>query len=150
METTVTAKNPVTYAEDTLGVHHVWDEAQTRLREHDTAKGAYLAAHAAIRAAELLMADREAEIVNEERGKHPDMKITEFKLHVKTVSQTDPIYAEHEEIVHAQKAVKETMEQEMRHHELGVRAATARMTELGGLLEFYAASKRAATAAKRP
>lgn len=140
------AKNPVEYAESVLDVHGVWNEAQERLAAHEEAKNAYLAALTSIRWTENQIATREAEIVAEERGTHPDMKITEFKQHVATVQATDETTVDFRGVLADQKAIRDEAEQGMKHHDLGVRALTARMNELAGLLDFYAAAKEAQTA----
>ncbi len=133
--------NPVEYAEETLGVHAVYEEAVERLAKHEAAKTAYLTSLGGIRYAEQQIESREAEIVSEQRGEHPDMGIQEFKLHVKTVGAGDDRMQELSSALTEEKANRDESEQDMRHHELGVRALTARMQELGGLLDFYAAAK---------
>ncbi len=138
------AKNPVDYAEEVLGVHQVWDEANTRLAAHEEAKNTFLTSLSGIRYLEEQIAVREAAIVTEQRGEHPDMKIMEFKQHVATLLASDPDAMQHATDLREEKDTKERAEQDMRHHELGLRALTARMTELAGLLEFYAAAKQAA------
>lgn len=135
-------KDPVAYAEDTLGVHAVYDETRDRLSQHADAKDRYLTALKAVRELKGSMAEREAEITSDERGKNPDMKITAFKQHVAATCEQDSVYAAYADELAAEEANRDTAEQDMRHHELGVRALTARMYELGGLLEFYSAAKR--------
>ena len=54
-------QNPVKYAEDTLSVHIVWTEANTRLAAHEASKVAYLSALSGIRYTEQQIAAREGE-----------------------------------------------------------------------------------------
>lgn len=133
--------NAVSYAEETLGVHKVWEEAQERLGLHSLAKSEYLEALKAIRSYESGMADRVATLVAEQRGLNPDMKVTAFREHMKAVEADDEAMKVFHTSLALAKDERDEAEQEMRHHELGLRALTARMTELAGLLEFYAAAK---------
>jgi hypothetical protein len=138
----LTKQNAVTYAEDTLGVHVVWEEAQQRIEAHGLATEGALRAKRDIRDIEERITDREAEITSDERGANPDMKITAFKEHLKVAFANDSVHqALVAELANSQN-VRDGHDADMRHHELGIRALTARMTELGGLLEFYAAAKR--------
>lgn len=137
--------NSVEYAEDTLGVHKVYDDCTQRLEEHDKAKNTYLTALSDIRQLKAAVVEREAEITSDERGKHPDMKITAFKQHVGVKCEQDTVHKAYRDDLAVAESSRDEAEQDMRHHELGVRALTARMNELGGLLEFYSAAKQAAT-----
>ena len=141
----MTAQNPVKYAEDTLAVHVVWAEANTRLAAHEASKVAYLSALSGIRYTEQQIAAREGEIVAEQRGDHPDMKIMEFKQHVATVMSADEKAVELNTAMAEEKDARDAAKADMQHHELGLGAITARMNELAGLLHFYAAAKEAAS-----
>lgn len=138
-------QNPVEYAEGTLGVHQVWDEANDRLVAHEVVKDRYLASLSGIRYVEQQIATREGEIVAEQRGEHPDMKIMEFKQHIAAVMATDEKAVELNTSLAEEKDIRDAAKADMQHHELGLQALTARMNELAGLLEFYAAAKQAAS-----
>ncbi len=135
--------NPVTYAEETLGVHDVYAECRTRLQGHDEARNIYLDAIAQLRDLRAAVTTREAEITSDERGEHPEMKITAFKDHLKVVFEADTVHMAYRDEIAIQEIRRDQAESEMRHHELGIRALTARMHELAGLLAFYGAAKEA-------
>lgn len=138
--------NPVQYAEETLGVHDVWAECRERLAQHDASRTTYLDAVAQLRDLKAAVQTREAEITSDQRGEHPDMKITAFKEHLKVAFEEDTVHTAYRDEIAEQEIRRDNAESEMRHHELGIRALTARMHELAGLLEFYGAAKRASKA----
>lgn len=142
------AKNAVQYAEDDLGVHEVWDEAQRRLNQHEDAKNIYLTAMRQVRELKEQMRTREMEIVSDERGTNPDMKVTAFREHVKVCFENDADLTDYRSTLAMLESDKDRAKADMDHHALGVQATTARMSELAGLLNFYSAAKAAATAAK--
>jgi hypothetical protein len=141
-------KNPVSYAEDDLGVHVVWDEARARLDEHETAKARYLAALKSLRITERQITDRNMELVTEQRGLQPELKVTAFREHMKVVAAEDDTMVGLQSQLEDDKTERDEAKADMEHHELGLRALTARMHELAGLLEFYATAKSAQTAQK--
>lgn len=142
---TSTLSNPVQYAEETLGVHGVWQECQDRLAAHDQAKALYLKALSGLRDTKAELADRERSIVSDERGNHPDMKPMAFKDHIKSVLDGDLYIKGYRKDLAGFESLRDEAEADMRHHELGVRALTARMHELAGLLDFYGAAKATKT-----
>lgn len=141
-------KNAVQYAEEDLGVHVVWDEAQTRLEQHDEAKNTYLNCLRQIRDLKERMRTRETTIVSDERGKFPDMKVTPFRDHIKAEFEADSALQEYRDELAVIESDRDRAKADMDHHSLGVQATVARMSELAGLLHFYSAAKAAATASK--
>ena len=141
-------KNAVQYAEEDLGVHVVWDEAQTRLDQHEECKNTYLAALRSIRDLKEKMRSREMTIVSDERGKFPEMKVTPFRDHVKAEFEADAVLSDYRDELAVAESDRDRAKADMDHHSLGVQAATARMSELAGLLNYYSAAKAAATASK--
>jgi hypothetical protein len=141
-------KNAVKYAEENLGVHVVWDEAQTRLEQHDDAKNTYLTALRSVRDVKEKMRAREMTIVSDERGKFPDMKVTPFRDHIKAEFEADVVLSALRDELAGHESDRDRAKADMDHHSLGVQATTARMSELAGLLNFYSAAKAAETANK--
>lgn len=77
------------YAEETLGVHQVWDEVQTRLTDLDVALSELDKAQDRRRELEEKHADREVLLVLEKRGVHPSMSDTRFKSELKIWERED-------------------------------------------------------------
>lgn len=129
------------YAEETLRVNEVYREAREvlvlyygGLNELKDLKDERLTLEEKI-------ADRRADLVAEERGKHSDMAVTRFEEHVKMQERRD-------EELRALRAALLVIKQKVSRKELdlegrkaGLRVLTSRMEELGGLLHFMAALK---------
>lgn len=126
---------------NTLRVDEPWDEAQNRLGEYERASETYLAHGKSVRDTKTAMSDREAELIASERGANPEMKITEFNKHMKVVIEQDEAHSKLRAKLGALESDRALAKSTMDHHELGIKVCVARMHELGGLLEFYAAAK---------
>jgi hypothetical protein len=132
-------KNPVTYAEGTLGVHSVYDEAKTTLAALETAL-TDAARHAAERRSLAeQVADREVVLASDERAAQPDMSQTAFDRHIKAVLRRDPTLASLRHDLQGAQAQEDMANAKAKALDATVRALSARMNELGGLLAFYAA-----------
>ena len=129
------------YAEQRLQVHDVYDETRSAHADLREAHKALIDHEQQAAGVVESMADREHVLVSAERAANADMSATAFKEHMKEVSQIDPdmkrlrgeLASAHREADRAKQAIREA--------ELLIRVGTARMEELGGLLQFYAAVK---------
>lgn len=133
------------YAEETLGVHGVYYESRQVWANLNTSLNELTALRNERSDIQEKLADRRADLVAEERGKHPDMAVTRFEEHVKmqdrrddemralrmSLSKLNGDIVAHENIVEGLKA--------------GMRVLSGRMNELGGLLTFLASLKDAET-----
>lgn len=130
--------NPVTYAEKTLDAHGVYERAQRALAAMDAAHEDANAASAELRVLEEAIADREADLVIECRVKHPDLKTTDFAREVKAMAQADEKMRLHRDALRSAKSKHDDALRRIAVERRRVEIETARMTELGGLLNFYA------------
>lgn len=137
--------NPVDYAEQSLGVHKVYDEAATRLNEHAHLTDEIKALNAKIRQVKESITDRESLIVAQEGGNIAGLSKTAAKEHMKAAFDADDEINRLRGLLADAEAERADADATLRHHALGVQMLTARMQELGGLLEFYAAAKRNTT-----
>lgn len=137
--------NPVQYAEDHLGVHEVWKEAERRLIVHSDLTDQIKELNRRIRDAKDNLADREASIVADNGAAIVGMSKTAAKEHMKVVIDADPEIQRIRDQIATADAERAEADADLRHHDLGLKVLTARMQELGGLLEFYAAAKRNTT-----
>jgi hypothetical protein len=134
--------NPVDYAEQTLGVHTVYEEAQKRLDLHGQLTGQIAALNAAIRADKDNLAARESTLVAEHGAHTAGMSKTAAKEYMKAIIESDPEVERIRDRLAEHESDRAVMDADLRHHAAGLQMLTARMHELGGLLEFYAAAKR--------
>lgn len=142
--------NPVEYAEQELGVHTVYEELEAALLIHEECSGRVSACRVQIRRIEAEIADKEAEILDQVWADHSGESGAEKeRIYKRKVSNSSTIrrlkadVRDHEDELEREKAAQH-------HASLKCAALSARLTELGGLLTFYAAAKLAAAAATRP
>lgn len=134
-------RNPVAYAEQDLGVHAVHTNAETLNTELEAAQAVLAGFTGRFRQLREDIADREAQVTVIERGANAEMSATAFEPHLRVAKQTDP------ELVALRRSLIETQDAEDVQEKAVVAiqrrldVAVARMTELGGLLQFYAAVK---------
>lgn len=143
-------KNPVIYAEGTLGVHTVHAEAQGALSVLEQAL-TDAARHAAERRSLAeQVADREVVLTSDERAAQPDMSQAAFDRHIKAVLRRDPTLASLRHDLQGAQAQEDMASARVKAADATVRALSARMIELGGLLTFYAARIPPPTAPASP
>lgn len=134
------------YAEDVLGVHNVWDEAQGVVIDLNEELDGLDKAQDARRALDQQVEDLKMDILIEERGKHADHTQAAFDRHLKEV------YHKHEglrQLVqqrNMQAGVVTGHEIEITYLKSRVTILSARMTELGGYFQYLAVTKQAALA----
>lgn len=133
--------NAVQYAQDTLGVHDVHNEANAALAALGAAQNTLNAATSEIRSLHEALADRETDLTMAERASNADMSQTAFDKYIKQVVQKDRDHADLRDTLVAAQNRRDDAEAQVRQAEMRIRIATARMEELGGLLAFYAAAK---------
>lgn len=139
------AKNPVEYAEVELGVHSTWTDATARLDALQQALQTEHEAAQAIKQTKDKLADREREIVTQTRGGFHELSDTAWKTKLKELVHDDPASKELRDSLRSHEASHDQAGADVRYHTQGVQLYTARITELGGLLNFYAASRIGAT-----
>lgn len=135
------------YAEQNLGVHTVYSDARKlseQLRLDNNAVTEWADQRRRINEA---LADREHVLVNQTRGKHPDDSVAAFDRRMKEVLQEDADMRRLRGEAMDAHMKHERAELQVRETEFQIRIATARMEELGGLLQFYGATKAAGKAA---
>lgn len=133
--------NFVQYAEDKLGVHAPWDDAQRFITQHEEATTKLKELRPQIRSLKIQIDDRKLEIVTGAAGSWNDVAATVRKERIKGLVDNDPDLRELEgELFDAQQALDHA-EADIKHAEVVLHAVTARMIELGGLLTFYAINK---------
>lgn len=131
------------YAEVELGVHEVYLEAMKAHTDLIHVSTMIVNHRNEIREIEAAIATREAEIVDEEWGKHPDMAVTRMDKHVKTAILKDPTLIDQHRELRSRKFDLDVEEANKSMLEGTLRMNTARMNELGGYLQYLAAVKQA-------
>lgn len=142
----MTKQNPVKYAEEVLGVHVPWEEVQNRIQAHAAASRQADQTAIQLRSTRRELEDRKREITNlaPQSFNWPD-KVTPQKEFIKRAIDNDEECLRMERSIEELQAAHDEYKSTARHHELGINALSARMTELGGLLTFYSEVKRAET-----
>jgi hypothetical protein len=131
--------NPVTYAEDTLKVHAVWVEAQSRLDTHARLVTERVQTLRDLRAVREEISDRKLELASDPAaaGSSHAERERNLKALVSADHTVRTLQAQEADLM----ATVDMADAELKHHEVGLRVLAARMTELGGLLQFYASRK---------
>lgn len=144
----MTKKNPVKYAENDLGVHQPWEEAQNRLSLYGIASDAIAEHKRELRTLKAQIEDAKHNVrtvAPSEVDFWDSMSQKDRDQAIKDKIADSDYITELEKRVREHQASLDTAESEARHHELGLKVLSSRMTELGGLLSFYAEVKRAET-----
>jgi len=136
----VTSK-ALSYAEDTLGVHSVYDDAVAFRDKLDKILTDLSEARDSRRDIEMKITDREMEITSDQRSKHPDMPVTRWDKHIKeSFRDDDEMRALREQNFKVVGDI-EGLEFDKQMCETDIKIGIARMTELGGYLQYLAAVK---------
>lgn len=143
----MTAK-ALAYAEDTLGVHRVYDDAAGFRIKLDEILTELSAARDKKRDLEFRLSDQEQLIAADEWGKHPDMAQTRMDKHLKSAFWKSDDWRTLREQLSSVTGEVEGLEYDKSIMETDIKIAVARMTELGGYLQFLAAVKIASVYAE--
>lgn len=136
-------RKALTYAENELGVHAVYQEAQNFRAALDDTLTELGAARDKKRAVEVMLQDAELHVISEERSANPEMSQAQMDKHIKVVlSKNASIRALREQILEIVGDV-EGLEFDRTMSETDIKIAVARLHELGGYFEYLAAVKRA-------
>lgn len=139
---TLGTPNPVKYAEDTLGVHSVWEEARRRLDHHDQLTHNLAQCHVGLRSLRSEIAERELEITAKAHELWPNVSGTERARLLKVGLAQDDALRSLRDAERTLLSAQDSLELDKHHHEQGIRVLSARMVELGGLLQFYASVRK--------
>ena len=132
----------LTYAEEKLEVNSVYQNAIKHRDALDTVMTALAETRDQKRIIERQTADREMEILFEERSKHPEMSAAGMDKHLKLAHHADELLRDLRN-QHV-KAVNDLdgLEIDKSMLEVDIKIATARMIELGGYLQYLAVLKQ--------
>lgn len=142
----------IAYAEDTLGVHEIYAEVidlENKLRGESGGLLRQVAlAESQVRLIEKDITERTIELRIESRGDNPDMSATAFEAHLKVVIASDEKLLKLNDDLEMAKQSADMIAAEAREVELAHRSRVARLNMLGGYLQYLAAAKASATAAR--
>lgn len=131
------------YAETNLGVHKVYEEAQTARNKLKLVLDEIVKARSKKRDLESQLVDREMVLVSEERGKHPDFSATAMEAHMRRVKNDDDDCRELREMIASTASSIDRGEAAKVMAEVDIKIAASRLEELGGYLQYLAAVKNA-------
>ena len=135
----------IDFAKNVLGVDSVFDEARAAMDELEDRQETLHKTSTRRRNIEAEIADREIELIAEERANNLDLSQAAFDRHMKIVLQQDNQLLDLRTTREAHVSEHERAEYDADRAKLQVRLLSARMEELGGLLHFYAAVKIASS-----
>lgn len=133
---------------ESLGIHSVYDTALAARKELGDQMLSLEDARSRRRTLEAFKVDVEMSIVEEERIKHTDMSQAQMDKHLKIAfNNNSDIRETRDELVVIAGEV-DALEHAISLLETDIRIAVSRLTELGGLAQFFAAIKQAETTRK--
>lgn len=133
----------VEYAEQTLKVHALWDEAQKAQADLDNLASELDKAQDQKRALAEKILDRETELLEEEQGKHEKQSATWLKEHMVVQKRKDPVLKDLREKHFAEASTLSGLEYDWDVKKTQCRLLEARLLQMGGYLNFLAAAKQA-------
>lgn len=132
----------VDYAENTLGVHDTFAVALDGLTIFEESADLYADFCVGVRRAEEDMAQREAELIMQFRTANPDWSEAKMEKGIRLLVQTDAVMVAHRARLRDVRSERDRAELDMKRGRIRCEIASARLIELGGLLNFYAAAKQ--------
>ena len=145
-----TEARAINYAEQVLAVHDVYNEAKqatASLKHLFAAEAAYAARKRELAEA---IADRTSMVTSELRAKYNDLSATAFKPVLDLALQDDPDLKRLRFQMVSTQHEHDKCSGEIKSTEAFVRVLTARMENLNGLLNFYAAVKTTKSTTTKP
>lgn len=132
---------PVTYAEDNLGVHEVYNNSMAAHDDLNASLGDHAREAKELRRLHDEVDTREYELATEVRASDPTISQEALKRAIRDAQQTD------ESIIALRRSIRDAQDRQedaqalVEMNKYRLRVLSARMNELGGLLAFYAAVK---------
>lgn len=135
----------LTYAQDTLGVHEVHEKALASRASLDECFTSLDKALDRKRELTEAIADREVDLLSDERGKHSDLSQTAFDSHFKAAKGKDSFLRTTRHELNGVLSEIQGLEFDIELSKTDIRIAVGRMEELGGYLNYLAAVKAETT-----
>lgn len=142
MTTASPGKQAIDYAEGQLGVHTVYENAQTARNMLDETLNDLSSLRDAKRVAEAALSDREMELSIEEHAAHPTISATAMKDHLKAVVWKDDVCKQLRESLLKLSNDIDGLELDKSMYERDIALACSRMTELGGYFNYLVMAKQ--------
>jgi hypothetical protein len=140
------ANKALTYAEQVLGVHSVYESARKLQESYEATLLDLKNARAFKRALEEQISEREVDLMIEETTKHPSMSATAMKDHMRKAIQKDSVLKDFRHQAMDLAGDIDTLEMTKSCIEQDTRIEIARLNELGGYLNYLMSIKNSATA----
>lgn len=135
------ARKALDYAENGLKVHEVYNEAIELLERQRESLSKQLKARDAKREVETQIADREMELTLDEAGKHESMSVAAMERHMKAVLHNDLLLGQLRAKLREVGSELDLAESSLKFIDSSIKVITARITELGGYLNYLAAAR---------
>lgn len=141
-------RSPVTYAEQDLKVHELYEEHARNIRELQEALARKSSYEISVRETEFTIKEHEMDLAEKLRSGDQGMSIAAFERELKAMCHKDE---EHHRLRTRLMTAQNDLTKATTIYEGALaqeRATRARLYEISSLLRFYGASKEAVTAAK--
>jgi hypothetical protein len=138
------------YAEQTLGVHAVFEGVQSAMEQLEQARHILTEYRRYKADEEEKYADAELAFYSDTRATLAEMSQAQFDKHIKVAINQEPELRRLRGVLASRARQIEQAETDVSIFRTRVEVGIARMTELGGYLEYLAAVKRAETVSKYP
>ena len=137
----MTTHPALAYAENELGVHQVYKEAQEASLALDELMSDLDKAQDLRRTLDAKIEDMEMDLLIEERSKHPDHSEAAFSRHLKEVQHKNQPLKDLKSQRNAAAGEVSGLELDITYTKARITLLSARMTELGGYLNYLAVVK---------
>lgn len=131
------------YAENQLGVHACYESANKAHNSLDEVITALDKAQDKRRTLTEAIADREADLLGDEWGKHPDMAASRMDHHMRLIKRKDSMLVQIRMQLNEAQSEVTGLEYDADVLKQRIKIESARMEELGGYLSYLAAIKQA-------
>jgi hypothetical protein len=132
------------YAENTLGVHEVYEQLLRHIEDLDVSTSDLDKALDRKRQLEEDYADAEVELISEKRGMHPEMSDTKFRTELKVWERQHEALNSIRVMLNAIKSEIQGLEFDQSMLKARIQVGSARLAELGGYLHYLAEVKASA------
>lgn len=132
--------NAVQYAEDTLGVNAVYERCQLLRTRLEASLEELARIRRDKRENEALLSDFEYELLSQQAAEHSELSQAALERHMKMFLSKDDTHKELRRVIREKQFSIDECEGTMKTLEADIRIESARMTELGGYLQYLAAA----------
>jgi hypothetical protein len=134
--------NAVTYAENALQVHAVWEALHQNLELHDSMTGDLMQAKADLRLLEYELQELTDALLVNVWEHHNESSSAEKEREVRVATAKNSTVARKRDDIRKVRTLIDSIELQLANVKLHIQSSQSRLHELGGLLFFYGVAKQ--------